>query len=195
MQCEELFLALHFYDILVLYEQNGARKVFMTFIKFLFVLALAVPLAVFMWNYINKLSDEFQKSVVHGQAKPARQPASGAAAEKKSAGKRKKPAGRKKPAEKKKQPERKQTSARPARPEGTVRTPSGFDQRQVPEHYDQLRSNFENSRMKQRYEESLHRDAPQAKQSEQKRTKTESKRKRRKARRNSKALQNRESRR
>ena len=35
----------------------------MTFFKFLFVLALAVPLAVFMWNYINKLSDEFQKSV------------------------------------------------------------------------------------------------------------------------------------
>ena len=35
----------------------------MTVFKFLFVLALAVPLAVFMWNYINKLSDEFQKSV------------------------------------------------------------------------------------------------------------------------------------
>ncbi|MFR4357294.1 MAG: hypothetical protein ACLT4O_07635, partial [Clostridia bacterium] len=35
----------------------------MTVFKFLFVLALAVPLAVFMWNFINKLSDEFQKSV------------------------------------------------------------------------------------------------------------------------------------
>ena len=35
----------------------------MAVFKFLFVLALAVPLAVFMWNYINKLSDEFQKSV------------------------------------------------------------------------------------------------------------------------------------
>lgn len=194
MQCEELFLALHFYDILVLYEQNGARKVFMTFIKFLFVLALAVPLAVFMWNYINKLSDEFQKSVVRRRENPAGQHGSEPAAEKRSAGKRKKPAGRK-PAEKKKPQERNQTSARPARPEGSVRTPSGFDQRQVPEHYDQLRSNFENSRMKQRYEESLHRDVSQAKQSQQKRTKTESKRKRRKARKESKALRNRESRR
>ena len=177
MQCEELFLALHFYDILVLYEQNGARKVFMTFIKFLFVLALAVPLAVFMWNYINKLSDEFQKSVVRRKENPAGQHGSEPAAEKK------------------KSQERNQTSARPARPEGSVRTPSGFDQRQAPEHYDQLRSNFENSRMKQRYEESLHRDVPQAKQTQQKRTKTESKRKRRKARRDSKALRNRESRR
>ena len=39
----------------------------MTVFKFLFVLALAVPLAVFMWNYINKLSDEFQKSVSRQQ--------------------------------------------------------------------------------------------------------------------------------
>ena len=33
----------------------------MTFFKFLFVLALAVPLAVFMWNYINKLSGVSEK--------------------------------------------------------------------------------------------------------------------------------------
>ena len=68
---QELFLALHFYGILVLYEQNGARKVYMAVIKFLFVLALAVPLAVFMWNYINKLSDEFQQSVARGKGSSA----------------------------------------------------------------------------------------------------------------------------
>ena len=46
----------------------------MAFFKFLFVLALAVPLAVFMWNYINKLSDEFQKSVSRsrGSRRPER---------------------------------------------------------------------------------------------------------------------------
>ena len=41
----------------------------MTFFKFMFVLALAVPLAVFMWNYINKLSAEFQKSLEEDREK------------------------------------------------------------------------------------------------------------------------------
>ncbi len=45
----------------------------MAVIKFLFVLALAVPLAVFMWNYINKLSDEFQQSVARGKGSSAEQ--------------------------------------------------------------------------------------------------------------------------
>ena len=64
----------------------------MTVFKFLFVLALAVPLAVFMWNYINKLSDEFQKSV--SRSRGSRRPEQPAAEA--SAGKMQKPASKRK---------------------------------------------------------------------------------------------------
>ncbi len=48
----------------------------MAVFKFLFVLALAVPLAVFMWHYIDKLSDEFQKSVARDRGSGTAQRAS-----------------------------------------------------------------------------------------------------------------------
>lgn len=77
----------------------------MTVFKFLFVLALAVPLAVFMWNYINKLSDEFQKSV--SRSRGSRRPEQPAGTERSP-----RPAGSAGPGR----------SDRPARPAGAGRS-------------------------------------------------------------------------
>ncbi len=57
----------------------------MAVFKFLLVLTLAVPLAVFMWYFINKLLDEFQKNA--GQQKKSLQRREYDAKEKYSSGK------------------------------------------------------------------------------------------------------------
>ena len=183
----------------------------MTVIKFLFVLALAVPLAVFMWNYINKLSDEFQQSVARGKGSSAEQGNPQPAPKKKG----RKPAGvGRKKGSGRTAGEAQRASSRPqGREHGApAGYPSGYEQRQVPvpEHYQQLRSNFENSRMKQRYEESKRQSSAQpksqgrAEQAERpvrmektvkRENKPESKRARRKARKKERELRNRETRR
>lgn len=185
----------------------------MAVFKFLFVLALAVPLAVFMWNYINKLSDEFQENVAHGKGSSATQKTSAPAPQKKE--KSKKPAkksglGRKKrsartdeksggrPAASAKAPAREQRqsygSSRGQAQEGYQ---AGIGQRQVSENYGNLRSNFEHSKMKQRYEESLREgsESQKTQKPRKKADKPESKRARRKARKKERELRNRETRR
>ena len=188
----------------------------MAVFKFLFVLALAVPLAVFMWNYINKLSDEFQESVAKGKGSCAAQKTSGSVPQKKE--KSKKPA-------KKSGLRRKKRSSRtgektgggstapakaPAREQRQSYGSSGIGQRQVPEDYRNYRSNFEHSKMKQRYEESL-RESDGVQKTQEKAVKTvktgsrdtaarksarpESKRARRKARKKEREHRNRETRR
>ena len=183
----------------------------MTVFKFLFVLALAVPLAVFMWNYINKLSDEFQQSVARGKGSSAEQGNPQPAPKKKG----RKPAGVGRKKGSGRTAGEAQRASRQTRPQGReYGAPEGYafghEQRQVPEHYQQLRSNFENSRMKQRYEESKRQSSAQpksqgrAEQAERpvrmektvkRENKPESKRARRKARKKERELRNRETRR
>ncbi len=50
-------------------SQQIEGEVFMAFVKFLFVLTLAVPLAVFMIYYINKLLDEFKDNILKEKTK------------------------------------------------------------------------------------------------------------------------------
>ncbi len=187
----------------------------MAVFKFLFVLALAVPLAVFMWNYINKLSDEFQESVAKGKGSDTAQKPAAPAPEKR----KRKP--KKKPAASAKAPAREQrqsygSSRRQAQENGygahDVRQ-AGSGPGKMPENYENLRSNFEHSKMKQRYEESL-REGNESQRTQKPRKKAakavrsgspdaaarqsakpESKRKRRKARKKERELRNRETRR
>ena len=50
------------YDIIIMIVNKGMNvRLFMTVVKFLFVLALAVPLMVFMGYYIVNLQKEFLK--------------------------------------------------------------------------------------------------------------------------------------
>lgn len=186
----------------------------MAFIKFLFVLALAVPLAVFMWNYIDKLSDEFQESVAKGKGSDTVQKPAAPAPKKKKRKQKKKPAASvKAPAREQRQSYG--SSRRQAQENGygahDVRQ-AGSGSGNMPENYENLRSNFEHSKMKQRYEESLREgnepQKPQKKTARPAKTeksgsrdaarqyaKPESKRKRRKARKKERELRNRETRR
>lgn len=170
----------------------------MTFIKFLFVLALAVPLAVFMWNYINKLSDEFQRNAARSKESVPVQSHSVPVKDRRKHDRRKKnrtgpvPEG----ASGRSAGSRQQDSA-------AVNAPSSaYGQQRMPEHYQELRSNFEHSKMKKQYEESLHRSSPDPKgrNTSEKRKNAQdrpalSKRKRRKQRRKEKELRDREIRR
>ena len=57
------------YDIIIMIVNKGMNvRLFMTVVKFLFVLALAVPLMVFMGYYIVNLQKEFLKNVKEQQA-------------------------------------------------------------------------------------------------------------------------------
>lgn len=93
----------------------------MALFKFLFVLALAVPLGVLMSFYINKLLDEFKTNLKKGKSTGVY--------------------------EKKQRTYNNVNSIQRPTERSAERSPAGG--------YSSARANFENSRMKQKYEESL----------------------------------------
>ena len=152
----------------------------MAFVKFLFVLTLAVPLAEFMIYYINKLLDEFKDNILKEKTKSM--PVKRKTAEKN----RRKNYGERDDLIYKNNEYR--------NGENTKYTGGSAEP-----GYDSVRRNFDNSRMKKRYEESLKKytneseieNSPEKGQAEDNplnKPKSKSKRKRRKERKNKKRV-------
>lgn len=161
----------------------------MTFIKFLFVLALAVPLAVFMLYYLNKLLTEFKNNMIK-----EKNHAKASYIEYEERESKQKGRGVHKRAEKRRRktiPADKSSDSKQDYREAEHNYDRGYGSGY--EVYGSIRSNFDNSKMKRKYEESLkkqneegreHSKEKRHKQTESDRTK--SKRKRREERRNKK---------
>ena len=125
------------YDIIIMIVNKGMNvRLFMTVVKFLFVLALAVPLMVFMGYYIVNLQKEFLKNVKEQQAQTQKKRHSNV--------------------DEKRVPQSR-SLRRKTYDDSEYRMNAQQEERvkNVKPAYDSKRANFDNSAMKRRYEQSV----------------------------------------